>query len=143
MASNGYKPINWDIVDKMLIAGCNGRQAAARLGISPDLLYTKVKEERGAENFSAYLQEKQAKGESFLHELQFKKAQEGSERMLMHLGEHRLGQVSNKELSDSQELSIAKGQMSVLMEHIRFLQKKSQSSDLKIDDSKSNAEQKS
>lgn len=134
--------IDWDKIDDLLMKGCNVKQCAARIGCDPQTLSKRCKLERGVEILDL-LQEKHAKGDAYLHELQFAKAAKGSERMLIHLGEHRIGQKANKELSDSQELSLAKGQMAVLMEHIRRLQKESHSSDLNIEANNINNEQKS
>ncbi len=39
------KEINWETVDGMLIAGCNGVQCAAAIGIAPDTLYLRCQQE--------------------------------------------------------------------------------------------------
>lgn len=86
------KTVNWEQVDNMLIAGCNGVQCAAALGMHPDTLYKYCEEEKKS-NFSAYLQQKRSHGDGLLHAAQFKKAyKDGNPTMLIWLGKQRLDQ---------------------------------------------------
>lgn len=88
--------IDWNKIDFLLEAGCIGTQIAASLGISPDTLYNHCMKEKGV-NFSAYLKEKRAKGDSFLHVKQYEMAQDGNVTMLLWLGKNRLNQKENPE----------------------------------------------
>lgn len=91
----GYE-IDWNKVDYLLEAGCLGTQIAASLGISADTLYNHCMREKGV-NFSAYLKEKRAKGDSSLHLKQYEMAMDGNTTMLLWLGKNRLNQKENPE----------------------------------------------
>ena len=97
---NPQKIIDWNVVELLFISGCNITQAAERIGVNPSTLSDRFYSEHNVE-LVAWMQSKHAKGNAFLHEWQFSQAKKGNVKMLMHLGEHRLGQVKNK---NSQEL---------------------------------------
>lgn len=85
-------PIDWKIVDKMLQAGCDGVQIAARIGCCPDTLYNRTQAKFNLA-FSAYAAIKRANGDSLLHETQFEVATVDKDKtMLIWLGKQRLGQ---------------------------------------------------
>ena len=100
------KIINWEFVDNLLIAGCNGVQIAANLGIHPDTLYIRCEREKGVV-FSAYLSEKRSKGNSMLLAKQFQMAYEGDKTMLVWLGKQRLDQSEkiNQKIDSKQQIS--------------------------------------
>lgn len=86
------KHIDWEKVDNMLMAGCNGVQAAAAIGVSPDTLYLRCQNEKNTV-FTVYAQEKRAHGNGLLHAAQFQKAiKEKNPTMLIWLGKQRLEQ---------------------------------------------------
>lgn len=86
------KLVNWEQVDNMLIAGCNGVQVAAAIGVSPDTLYLRCQNEKNTV-FTLYAQQKRAHGDGLLHAAQFKKAyKDGNPTMLIWLGKQRLDQ---------------------------------------------------
>jgi len=89
--------IDWDRVDKSLIAGSNGVQVAAMLGVHPETLYDKCKEEKKV-FFSDYLQQKRQEGNDILLGKQFELASEGDKMMLIWLGKNRLDQSDKKEI---------------------------------------------
>lgn len=89
--SRPKKKIEWEIVDRMLEAGCNGTEVAASLGIHPDTLYLRCEEENNM-GFSAYLSQKRAVGDRLLKMEQFRLALEGDRTMLVWLGKQRLRQ---------------------------------------------------
>ena len=92
------KEIDWNVVDKLLVSGCNGVQIAAYLGIHPDTLYDRCQSDKGVV-FSSYLQDKRAKGDAMIHAVQFDRAvKDKNIQMLMHLGKHRLNQ-KDKDIS--------------------------------------------
>jgi len=103
---NPQKEIDWDKVDNLLIAGCNGVEVAERLGIHPDTLYQRCAMEKGTD-WSAYLQRKRAKGNSLLREKQYHQAMvKGNTTILMHLFRHRLGEwekVPDQEVGEEKE----------------------------------------
>lgn len=92
----GYPPkhIDWEKVDEWLEYGCKGTEIAARLGISVDTLYDRVRSEKGVV-FSTYASEKKASGDNMLRELQFKNARKGNVTMQIWLGKQRLDQKEN------------------------------------------------
>lgn len=90
-------PIDWDKVEKAAMAGANGQQIAAMLGVHYNTLVYKAKEQFNCD-FSEYLQEKRAKGDNLLITAQYKQALDGNTPMLIWLGKQRLGQVDKKEI---------------------------------------------
>ncbi len=86
------KIIDWEVVDKMLIAGCNGVQCAASIGVHAETLYDRCKLEKNTV-FSVYAQDKRAHGDALLHAAQYEKAyQDKHPTMLIWLGKQRLNQ---------------------------------------------------
>ena len=92
----GYPPtpIDWDKVDRMLIAGCVGTEIAPHFGLHEDTLYDRCEKEKGVP-FSAYKAQKKSQGESLLRSKQFDVAMKGDKTMLVWLGKQRLGQKEN------------------------------------------------
>jgi hypothetical protein len=90
--------IDWERVNELLEADCEGTEIAAHLGIVPETLYRRCELDHNI-SFSKYLQEKKAKGNSLLKEKQFEKALSGDSGMLVWLGKNRLGQADKKDLS--------------------------------------------
>lgn len=91
-------PIDWKQVDAWIIAGANGVQIAAQLGIHADTLYDRCLLEHEV-IFSAYFQEKRSKGDLLLHQIQFDSAvRNRNTQLLLHLGKHRLDQKDNPQL---------------------------------------------
>jgi hypothetical protein len=102
------KVIDWALVDKKLIAGCNGVQVAACIGIHPDTLYIRCETDKGV-TFSAYSQEKRSQGDSLIHGKQYEKAiEEGNVTMLIWLGKQRLGQSETLEENKVDKESLSK-----------------------------------
>lgn len=106
MSKDTHRPlvkIDWDEVDKLAIAGCNGRRIAGHLGIHEETFYKRVVIEKGV-GFSEYLHSKRAKGEALIEAAQFYKAigasTKGDTSLLIHLGKHKLGQV-DKSVNDT------------------------------------------
>lgn len=90
----GYppKPIDWDQVDKMIVAGANGVQCASVIGLHPDTLYIRCEKEKGM-GFSAYHQQKRSKGDYMIHAAQFETAiKNKNPTMLIWLGKQRCDQ---------------------------------------------------
>lgn len=119
-------PINWKIVDDLLIAGCKGTEVAANVGVYPDTLYRRIQDEKG-QDFTAYAAEKRAKGESLLRAQQYAKAlgvtKNGDNMMLIWLGKNRLDQsdtrpqdqsVNDKVIGDDLEKAKLKAELAEL-----------------------------
>lgn len=85
------KPIDWEVVDKFLVAGCFGTDIAGYFCMHPETFYDRVRLEKGV-GFTDYSLEKQGHGKSILRAKQFDRALKGSDKMLIHLGKHYLGQ---------------------------------------------------
>ena len=88
------KVIDWDEVDKMLVAGCNGVQVAAYFDMHPQTLYDRVQIEKGVV-FTEYSSKNKEKGNALLHATQFKVALDKDKTMLVWLGKQRLNQRDN------------------------------------------------
>lgn len=85
--------INWDKVDKLLEAGCDGVQIAAYFGCHPETLYDRCKQDQKTD-FSEYKAQKRAKGDSKLLTAQYDAAINDKDKsMLIWLGKQRLNQT--------------------------------------------------
>lgn len=99
MAGRPEADIDWAKVDDLLVAGCMGTEIAAYLGLNPQTLYRRC-EDLYKINFSEYLQEKRAKGDTLLHAAQFDEAvRKRNTTMLVWLGKNRLDQSDKKEIT--------------------------------------------
>lgn len=100
-----FKVINWDLVDRLLMSGCTGRQIAAYLDVHRHTLYTACEREKGI-TFADYLLEKQEKGNAQLLGKQFELAMRGDRAMLIWLGKNRCLQTDKIEqkVSGTQEI---------------------------------------
>ena len=83
--------INWDEVSKFIMAGSNGMQIAAYIGICEDTLYSRCREDN-KKDFSLFLTEQRQKGNTYLLGKQYQVAMGGNVSMLIWLGKQRLGQ---------------------------------------------------
>jgi hypothetical protein len=134
------KEINWEQIDKMLIAGCNGIQCAAAVGIHHDTLYDRCVLEKNT-SFSVYSQQKRAHGDGLLHAAQFQKAyKDGNPTMLIWLGKQRLHQKEDLENTDVKNLE---SKFDEQMGQVLSLLSTERESDLNIEESNINNETKS
>jgi len=106
--------IDWSRVEKSLMAGCNGAQIAANLGIHADTLYNACEREKGM-TFSAFSAYYRQKGDLLLHEAQFTVAIGDETRdiapdksMLIWLGKNRLEQSDKQDIKQSATVTNAK-----------------------------------
>jgi hypothetical protein len=90
--------VNWVKVESMAMAGANGKQIAAALGIHYDTLVTACKRDNNS-LFSDYLQTKREKGNNLLLAKQYDLAMNGDRGMLIWLGKQRLNQSDKKEIT--------------------------------------------
>lgn len=89
------KPIDWEKVDRLLLAGCPGTEICPHFDMHPDTFYLRVQEEKGM-GFSEYCQIKRCEGLSNLREAQYDEAINKRDRaMLIFLGKVRLDQKEN------------------------------------------------
>tara|TARA_R100000664_G_scaffold31744_1_gene45692 strand:- start:71 stop:451 length:381 start_codon:yes stop_codon:yes gene_type:complete len=90
--------IEWKKIENMAVAGCNGQQISAAMGIHYNTLARRCQEDNKCD-FSEYLQTKKEKGNNLLKQKQFDLALKGDRGMLIWLGKNRLGQSDKKEIT--------------------------------------------
>lgn len=92
------KPIDWNLVDKMLEAGCSGAEIAPHVFLHPDTFYDRVFKEK-CMSFTEYACKMAAKGDANLKLTQYLKAigeiTIGDNTQLIWLGKNRLKQREN------------------------------------------------
>lgn len=97
------KPIDWELVDKLLEAGCSGPEISPYFNIHSDTLYRRT-EDRYGMNFTTYSAILYEKGNAALRKAQYDKAYGGDNTMMVWLGKNRLKQRENPtELTVSNE----------------------------------------
>ena len=85
------KYIDWNLVNKLLEAGCTGTEIAPHFGIHYETLYDRAYKDFGI-MWTEYAQRLRQKGDSSLRAVQYAKALKGDNMMLIWLGKNRLGQ---------------------------------------------------
>jgi hypothetical protein len=127
--SRPEKKIDWKLVDKLLMAGCEGTQIAPHFDMHYETFYRRVQEKYGM-GFTEYCALKRYQGDSFLLDKQFQKAREGDNVMLVWLGKNRL-----KQTESPQEVAISKETMEyfkTIMSQLSDLQRSESTIDCKI-----------
>ena len=104
-------PIDWNRVEKLLMAGCSGVEIASYFGIHHDTLYDACQREKGMA-FSVFSLAFRQKGDSLLRETQFniaigdeKKGLQPDKAMLIWLGKNRLEQSDKQEVKSESHQS--------------------------------------
>lgn len=90
------RPIDWDLVGKMIMAGSNGAQVAASISIDYSTLVRRCMEDLNT-NFTDFLNEKREAGNTLILNKQFDTAIKGNVPMLIWLGKQRLDQTDKRE----------------------------------------------
>jgi len=85
------KNIDWEKVDRLLMAGCYGTEIAPHFDMHHETFYDRVRAEKGI-GFTEYCALKKCQGDSLLKEKQFEKAISGDNTLLIWLGKARLNQ---------------------------------------------------
>ncbi len=132
--SRPEKPINWKLVDDLLIADCHGTEIAAHFDMHPNTFYDRVVAQYNM-SFTEYSLEKKQKGNSIIRAKQFDKAIKGDNTMLVWLGKNRL-----KQAESPQEISVDTNtmkQFNDIMKQLDTFQER------KLADNSNNSEQKS
>jgi hypothetical protein len=93
--SRPEKPIDWKLVDSLLMKDNDGTEIASHFDMHPDTFYRRIQEQYDM-GFTEYQQRLKSKGNSFLKSKQFDKAMEGNVQMLIFLGKTRLKQVETQ-----------------------------------------------
>ncbi len=118
------KPIDWDKVDDLLIAGCTGAEVAAYFGMHQQTFYNRVTSKYNV-SFTVYSQEKKQNGEGILRAHQYAKAlgitKEGDNTLLIWLGKQRLNQRETPEDVEVSEAAIKN--LNALVDQLDSLQK--------------------
>lgn len=100
------KPIDWDLVDDLLEAGCPGTEIAPHFDMHVETLYDRTFIEKNM-GFTEYSLLKRAKGESNLRKAQYDKAigntDKGDNTLLIWLGKVKLNQKESTEVSVAPE----------------------------------------
>ncbi len=85
------KPIDWELVDKLLICGCTATEISAHFDMGYDRFCDRLKDKYGT-SFTLYSTEKRQKGISLLKAKQYDKALKGDNTMLVWVGKNFAGQ---------------------------------------------------
>lgn len=134
-AHRPQKPIDWEVVDRLLIAGCLGTEIAPHFDMHPDTFYIRFEQDKGM-GFTEYSRQKRSIGDSILREVQFKKAKDGDNTLLIWLGKNRLKQAESPTELNVNDTTLS--QFTELMAQLDSLQ-----SARKMADTNSNADAKS
>jgi hypothetical protein len=131
-AGRKEKPIDWQEVDDLLLAGCTGKEIAAAFDMHPDSFYPKVYNIKGVD-FSEYAEEKREAGNRLIRNQQFlealgKSKSKGNTVHLSKLCEIRLGQKN-----DTTDASQARAFV-CLFQKVEKLESALQSTGLKLSD---------
>ena len=89
--------IDWNKVDSLLVAGCDGTEICGVLGISYDTLSRHTERDKKLK-FADYKALKRAKGDSLLRAKQFDTAMAGNVPMQIWLGKQRLMQSEKQQV---------------------------------------------
>ncbi len=92
--------IDWDRVGEMFEAECTVEGVAATIGVDRDTLYKRCKTDLKSD-LSTFKQQKKARGDEMLRELQIKTAKAGNVTMQIWLGKQRLGQSDKSEIQQT------------------------------------------
>ncbi len=89
--SRPEKPVDWNKVDQLLMAGCKGTEIAPHFDMAADTFYEKIKDKYKM-GFTQYSAIKNDHGVSLLKAKQYEKAIKGDNTMLIWLGKNRCEQ---------------------------------------------------
>jgi hypothetical protein len=103
--SRPEKPIDWEKVDALLLAGCLGTEIAAYFDMHHETFYNRI-QDKYKMGFTAYSSQKKMHGDSLLRHAQYKKALKGDNTMMIWLGKNRMGQKEHQDSSPPNENSL-------------------------------------
>jgi hypothetical protein len=101
MAGRPKANIDWAKVDKYLQAQCEATGIAEMLGISVDTLYNRCKTDHNID-FSAYCQQKKARGQELLRMKMYQMAMEGDRTMCVWLSKQYLGYKEKSDVTSNE-----------------------------------------
>jgi len=103
--SRPEKPIDWELVDELLLAGCTGIEIAPNFDMHYETFYDRVRAKYNI-GFTEYCSLKRSQGDSILRKVQYDKAASGDNTQLIWLGKNRLKQSENpQEVAATQEIA--------------------------------------
>lgn len=111
------KPIDWEVVDLMLQAGCKGVQIAPMFNLGPEGFYQRFYNHYGL-HFSDAQRQRRDQGDGRLLTKQFTEALKGDKQLLIWLGKNRLRQSDNPQ--DEKEFD---GKLKELLETLKTMRK--------------------
>ena len=119
------KPIDWKLVDKLLMGGSPGTEICTHFDMHHDTFYRRVEEKYGM-GFTAYQQQKRALGDGLLRYKQYEKALKGDNTLLIWLGKNRLNQrdtqndlpVTNETVAQFTDLMKQLGKLQLKEDHV-------------------------
>ena len=100
------KPIDWDLVDKLIIAQNNGTEIAGHFDMHRETFYSRVQDKYGV-TFTGYAGALYSKGKSNLRTRQYQKAMEGCVPLLIKLGEIYLDDQKPAKKGDETSIDLA------------------------------------
>lgn len=86
------KKLDWEVIDKMLLAGCYGTSIASKFGMHHTTFYDRCFLEKGM-SFTEYSAQKLEEGNDLIRQVRFSKALKGDNTQLIWLSKVRLGEV--------------------------------------------------
>lgn len=98
------KPIDWDLVDKLLEANCHGTEIAPYFNMHPETFYDRVLKYYGI-GFTEFSCLKKAHGDAKLKIAQFEKALDKDNAMMIWLGKQRLDQREPETVKEKFEVT--------------------------------------
>jgi hypothetical protein len=99
------KPVDWELVDKLIESQNTAGEIAAHFDINPSTLYRQFVDKYGT-NFENYARTKYSRGKSLLRTKQFQLALSGNVRMLERLGDIYLDQKDKSEQKPNISINI-------------------------------------
>lgn len=110
------KHVDWEFADKMLEAGCTGKEIAAYFDMHHETFYDRVMVEKGVV-FTEYQAQKRCKGDLSLRSVQYNVAVKDKDKsMLIWLGKQRLGQKEPESTINVKARSAAEEYISMMKE---------------------------
>jgi hypothetical protein len=98
--------IDWNRVDKLLKAHCDGQGIAGIIGVDYKTLTDRCKEDKKL-HFSEYKQQKQSEGKELLRETMYDNAMDGDKTLQIWLSKQYLGMSEKQEVEHSGNISAA------------------------------------
>ena len=99
------KPIDWNKVEQLLIAGCKGTEIAPHFNMHSETFYERVYKHYG-KLFTQIAGELYEKGDSILRAKQYEKAVKGDNTLLIWLGKNRLKQRDKDVAEQTDEIKL-------------------------------------